>query len=167
MLFIIYMPWFILRKLGNQQDQSFETNSTFYLLSSNWFILCYSIWFRAACDYLLQLTQTPNGSHVLILRLCFFIPLIYIVLPWFLSFLGFFLPINDWLLFITFDFFGKLQLLALLSFLYPIYFISKNLTTIEFKRQTNSGEFVLTFINLIILPLGLLLVQPRLRKLLI
>lgn len=55
-------------------------------------------------------------------------------------------------------------LLAFISFLYCIYFVTKSLRNIEKERNIKSGNIFLDFILIWILPIGIWTIQPRISR---
>lgn len=58
------------------------------------------------------------------------------------------------------------QLIAVVSFFYCIYFVSKSLRMIEEQRGLKSGYLFLDFFLIWILPIGIWVIQPRMNKVL-
>ncbi|WP_439881475.1 hypothetical protein ACSX1A_20385 [Pontibacter sp. MBLB2868] len=57
-----------------------------------------------------------------------------------------------------------MHLFATFCFLYMVYFVARCIVTVEEQRVVNFGEYTLVLIQLLVLPIGIWFLQPRLRN---
>ncbi|MDX5436143.1 MAG: hypothetical protein LPK03_03065 [Pontibacter sp.] len=58
-----------------------------------------------------------------------------------------------------------MHLFATFCYLYAVYFVARSLASVEEQRVVDLGEYIGTYFFLLLLPLGVWFLQPRLRQL--
>lgn len=160
---ITYIPSLTLRLLSGDQAYSPIGRSTLFLLSSIWLTGCQTAWLWAVGVSLHTNLKLFKNRDLTIFKANLFIPLAYVILP-LATLMGVLIPVNSLFPFLTFEFYNYLHTVSLICFIYPIYFIAKSLTAIEYKKPTDFGEYISTFLAIIIFPIGIFFVQPRIKK---
>jgi hypothetical protein len=59
---------------------------------------------------------------------------------------------------------GIIWSISFISFLYSVYFVSKEIKTIELNRNCSIREFILEIVLILAFPIGLWIIQPRITK---
>jgi len=100
------------------------------------------------------------SRNTTILKASLAIPALYVCLP-LLAISCLFISVV--IPFLTFAVYQFLHTLSLFCFLYPIYFISTRLVSVEQGRTAKIGDVAIPFLLIVLFPIGLFYIHPRLK----
>ncbi|ADB42918.1 hypothetical protein [Spirosoma linguale] len=158
---VIYIPSLTFRLFSHDQTYNPVERSTLFLLSSIWLTGCQAAWLWTVGVNLSKKLKPGYDRDLMLLKASLFIPFAYVTMPIvaLLSTLtGVVIP------FLTFGFYSTLHTIALFCFIYPIYFVASYLTTIEYGKPIKFVEYVSTLLAIVLFPIGVFFVQPRIKK---
>ncbi len=64
----------------------------------------------------------------------------------------------------THEYYDGIWSISFISFLYSVYFVSKEIKTIELNRNCSIRECILEIVLILAFPIGIWIIQPRITK---
>jgi len=159
----MYVPFLAFRLLGNNQAGNPIEAETNRLLASVWLTACQTAWLWTVGMELGRKNQWLSQSALTALKVSLFVPITYVSV-FAIHFLGAFA--QEGFSFLTFDHYNYLHTASLIGFVYPVYYNARSLTSLEQHQLVGLDGSFLTFLAIIIFPIGIFSVQPRVKKVL-